>query len=106
VSTWSALAIVLMVGAMTYAMRASVIVALAGRSIPVPVARALRQVGPAVLSALAINLAAGGEAGTISLGVPEAAALVVAGVVAWWRRHLMISLLAGMSTLWILSALG
>ena len=62
-SAWSALAIVLMVGTMTYVMRAGVILALAGRAVPVPVERALRNVGPAVLAALAINLAAGGEGG-------------------------------------------
>ena len=98
------MAIVLMVAVMTYAMRASVIVALAGRSIPVPVERALRQVGPAVLAALAINLAAGGDGGP-SLEVAEAAALVVAGGVAWWRRNVIWTLLAGMTTLWILSAI-
>lgn len=103
-SAWPAFAVVLMVGAMTYAMRASVIVALAGRTIPQPIERALRQVGPAVLAALAINLAAGGEGGP-HLALAEAAALVVAGGVAWWRRNVLWTLLAGMSTLWVLSAI-
>jgi branched-subunit amino acid transport protein len=96
--------IVVGVGLMTYAMRAGVIVALSGRAIPVPVERALRNVGPAVLAALTINLAAGGEGGP-SLQLAEAAALVVAGVVAVWRRNLIWTLLAGMTTLWVLSAI-
>ena len=75
-STWS-IVIVLVVGVMTYVMRAGVIVALAGRTIPVPIERALRYVGPAVLAALAINLAAGGDDGP-GLEVAEAAALLVA----------------------------
>ena len=103
-STWSAIVIVLVVGVMTYVMRAGVIVALAGRTIPVPIERALRYVGPAVLAALAINLAAGGEGGP-SLAVAEAAALLAAAVVAVWRRNLIWTLLTGMTTLWVLSAL-
>ncbi len=103
-SVWSSIAIVAMVAAMTYAMRAAVIVALADRTIPVPVERALRNVGPAVLAALAINLAAGGDGGP-SLEIAEAAALLVAGVVAWTRGNLIWTLLAGMTTLWVLSAL-
>lgn len=103
-STWSAIAIVAVVGAMTYAMRSVVIVALAGRSIPSPLQRALRSVGPAVLAALAINLAAGGEGGP-HLQFAEAAALVVAGGVAWWRRNVIWTLIAGMVTLWGLTAL-
>jgi branched-subunit amino acid transport protein len=102
-SAWSSIVIVLVVAVMTYAMRAGVIVAFADRPIPVPVERALRYVGPSVLAALAINLAAGGEGGP-SLDVAEAAALIVAGGVAIWRRNLIWTLLAGMTTLWMLSA--
>lgn len=103
-SAWTALGIVVMVGAITYAMRASVIVALAGRTIPVPVERALRNVGPAVLAALAINLAAGGEGGP-HLDLEVAAALAAGGVVAWWRRSLIWSLSSGMVVLWIVAAI-
>lgn len=100
---WSALAIVVLVGVITYAMRASVIVALAGRPLPVPVERALRNVGPAVLAALALNLAAGGEGGP-QLDLDVAAALVAAGAVAWWRRSVIWSLTAGMVVLWVTAA--
>lgn len=101
-SVWESLGIVLIVGGITYAMRASVIVALAGRTIPVPLLRALGNVGPAVLAALAINLAAGGEGGP-SLDLEVAAALAAAGVVAWWRRSVIWSLSAGMVVLWIVA---
>ncbi|MEO6570610.1 MAG: AzlD domain-containing protein [Ilumatobacteraceae bacterium] len=103
-SAVASIAIVLLVGGITYAMRASVIVALAGRAMPLGLERALRYVGPAVLAALAVNLAAGGEGGP-SLDVPEAAALVVGGLVAWNRRNVLLTLVAGMATLWVLSAL-
>ena len=54
-SAWSAMGIVVIVAVMTYTMRAVAIVALAEREIPVNVERVLRNVGPAVLAALAIN---------------------------------------------------
>ncbi len=101
-SMWASITIVAMVGLMTYSMRAVVIVAMANRTIPAPIERALRSVGPAVLAALAINLAAGGEGGP-SLEVAEAVALLVAGGVAWWRRNLIVTLLAGMTALWLVT---
>jgi branched-subunit amino acid transport protein len=102
-SVWSSIVIVVGVGLMTYSMRAVVIVALADRTIPAPLVRALRNVGPAVLAALAVNLAAGGPGGP-SLEVAEAVALVVAGLTAWRWRNLIVTLLAGMGTLWLVSA--
>lgn len=104
-SAWSALAMVVVVGAITYSMRAVVIVALANRTIPPQVERALRNVGPAVLAALAMNLAAGGEGGP-SLTWPEALALIVAGIVAWRSKHLIATLVAGMVALWLATWLG
>lgn len=101
-SAWSAVVIVAVVGVMTYSMRAVVIVAMANRPIPVPVERALRSVGPAVLAALAVNLAAGGEGGP-SLEFAEGIALAVAGSVAWWKKNLILTLLSGMTTLWLLT---
>lgn len=105
-NAWVALAIVAMVGVMTYVMRGVVIVAIAERTMPATVERALRYVGPAVLAALTISLAAGGDDGAgPSLDLAEGAALVVAGGVAWWRRNMIWTLVAGMATLWLLSAL-
>jgi len=57
-----------------------------------------------VLAALAINLAAGGDGGP-HLQVAEAAALVVAGVVAVWRRNILWTLAAGMGTLLVMVAI-
>ncbi|MDJ0771784.1 MAG: AzlD domain-containing protein [Ilumatobacter sp.] len=103
-STAAALAIVAGVAVMTYVMRAIGILALAGRRLPLVVERALRNVGPAVLAALTVSLAAGGEGGP-DLELAEAASLIVAGGVAWWRRNIIWTLLAGMVTLWVLTAL-
>lgn len=102
--TWSsAAAAVAIVASMTYVMRASAILALADRALPAAVERMLRYVGPAVLSALVVSLAAGGEGGP-SLELAEGIALVASGAVAWWRRNLIQMLLAGMITLWVLTA--
>lgn len=103
-NVWSSLAVVVTVAAITYAMRACVIVGLAGRTIPVSIERALRNVGPAVLAALAVNLAAGGEGGP-HLEAEVAAAMVTAGLVAWWRRSVIWSLASGMVVLWVAAAL-
>lgn len=103
-SVWSSVLIVGTVGSITYSMRAVAIVALANRAIPAPAARVLRYVGPAVLAALTINLAAGGESGP-SIESTEILALVAAAGFAWWRKNLIVSLAAGMITLWVASAL-
>ena len=88
----------------TYAARSSLILALADRSLTPPVERALKHVGPAVLAALTINLAVGSE-GIGSVQLAEASAIVVAGVVAVWRKNLLLTFGAGMAVLWTLSAL-
>lgn len=102
-SAASALAVVVVAGMGTYAMRASLIVLLSGRSLPPLVLRALRHVGPAVLAALVVSFAAGGTGTAEGVTGPEALALVVAGGVAWWRRNLILTLVAGMTTLWLVT---
>lgn len=102
-STGEAVLAVAAVALVTYSMRAGAIVLLAGRTLPPWVERALRQVGPAVLAALAINLMFGGEGGP-DVTLPEVAGLVAAAFAAWWRRNLLWSLAAGMTTLLALDA--
>lgn len=104
-STAAAISAVVAVSLITYASRAGLIVFLADRPVPADVTRALRYVGPAVLSALTVNLVAGGE-GIDGVEVAEVAAITVCVAVAWWRRNLITSLLAGMTTLWIVLAIG
>jgi branched-subunit amino acid transport protein len=104
-STAAAITAVVAVGLITYASRAGLIVFLADRPMPADVTRALRYVGPAVLSALTVNLIAGGD-GIGGVEIAEVTAIVVCIGVAWWRRNLIASLLAGMAALWIVLALG
>lgn len=103
-STGLALAVLAAASLGTYVARSGLILLLADRTLPVLVERALANVGPAVLAALTINLAVG-DGGVGSIAVAEAAALVVACAVAVWRRDLISTFVAGMLTLWVLSAI-
>lgn len=87
----------------TYFARSSLILLLADRELPAGIERALANVGPAVLAALTVNLAVGSD-GLGSMEVAEVVAVVVAAIVAAWRRNLIWTFVAGMTTLWILSA--
>ena len=100
-NAFAAITAVLSVGMITYASRAGLIVFLADRPLPPNITRALRYVGPAVLSALTVNLVAGGQ-GIDGVEFVEVAAIVVAIVVAAVARNLIGALVAGMATLWLL----
>lgn len=100
-STFAAISAVLTVGMITYGSRAGLIVFLADRPLPANLTRALRYVGPAVLSALTVNLIAGGQ-GIDGVELVEVGAIVAAVVVAAIVRNLVASLAVGMATLWLL----
>jgi branched-subunit amino acid transport protein len=98
----STAAIIAVVGAATYAMRVVFLVTLADRELPAPALRAMRNVGPAVLAALVASLLVG-EDGLAGLAPsPELGSLVVAGLVTWRTRNLVLALVAGMAALWLL----
>ena len=103
-STGTALFVVAACALVTYVARAGLIIALADRKLPGVVERALQNVAPAVLAALAVNLAVGPE-GIGDVEIAEVGALLVAALVALKRSNLIWTFVAGMSTLWILSAL-
>jgi branched-subunit amino acid transport protein len=100
-SAVAAVTAVLSVGMITYVSRAGLIIFLADRSMPANISRALRYVGPAVLSALTVNLLAGGQ-GIGGVEIVEAVAVAVAIAVAALGRNLIAALVAGMGTLWLL----
>lgn len=93
---------ILIVGLGTYAFRAIFIVALAGRTIPTGLLRALEFVGPSVLSALVVALMVDTSTGSVSAGIPEVSALAVAGLVGWKLRNLIYTVLAGMGVFWLM----
>ena len=73
----AALSAVLAIGLITYVSRTGLIVFLADRPLPANVTRALRYVGPAVLSALTVNLIAGGQ-GASGIETAEVGAIAAA----------------------------
>ena len=100
----SDLVAVIVVGLGTYSSRAVFIIALANRTIPPTVLQALQYVAPAVLSALIVALLIDSD-GNVSLGVPEAAAFLVGGIVAHRTRNHIFTLIAGMTVFWVVRAL-
>lgn len=99
--------VMIAIGVGTFAMRLSFI-ALAGR-LPMPsgLSRGLRFVPGAVLAALVAPAIVKWDPGT-GLGLddlPRVVAGLVAATVAWTTRGVFATLVAGMGTLWLLSAL-
>jgi len=99
-SALAAVLAVLTVGVLTYSARAVPILFLADRTMPRPVERALRYVGPAVISALVVTLIADGD-GRAGVELVECIALAVAVGVTVATRNLIAALVAGMGALWI-----
>lgn len=101
----SELALVGLLAAGTYVMRASLVSLLAGVAIPTPVEQALRLIAPAVLGGLVAQtlFLAGGD--VRSLGSWHVAA-IGAGLVAWRTRSIGLTLVAGMLAVWGLEAIG
>lgn len=91
---------VLIVGVGTYLSRGVFILALADRTIPPRLLRALDYVGPAVLSALVVALMIDDE-GSVAFGPPEASAFVIGALVAWKTRNLIYTVVAGMAAFWL-----
>jgi branched-subunit amino acid transport protein len=91
------------VGVGTYVFRAVFIVALAKRRIPEVVLVALKYVGPAVLGALIVALLTDPE-GNVQIGIPEVAAFLVGGLVAFRTRSHIWTLIAGMVAYWVVRA--
>lgn len=90
----------------TMATRIPVLMLLSRRQLPEPVFRALRYVPPAVLSAIIFPavLLPGGQ---WQLGLDNAglAASLLAALVAWRSRNLLLTILIGMAAFWAWRAL-
>jgi branched-subunit amino acid transport protein len=96
---------IIAIGLLTFATRLSLIAALGRVTIPPGVARALRLVPVAVLSAIilpALVLANGTPALTLHNTRLVAGALAV--VVAWTTRNALLTIATGMVALWVLQA--
>ena len=92
-------------GLATFATRLSFIALLGRIETPPLLARALRLVPPAVLSAIILPelVIRGGEL-QVSLGNARLLAGVVAAIVAWTTRNVLLTIAVGMCALWGLQA--
>ena len=102
-ATWTA---ILLAGAGTFAMRASLIAA-ADRLAQVPpgVQRLLRQIPPAALASLVVPALVRPD-GELSLTQPRLAIGVLAGLIAWRTRNVALTLVVGLVALVVAEALG
>ncbi len=93
-------------GVITYAIRVSLFLLPEGAHLPDRLLRALRYVPAAVLSAIiAPELLMPGGAFDLSLGNERLLAGLVAILVAWRTRNVLLTVVAGMGALWALQAL-
>ena len=102
-STLKIWAVILAVGALNYASRLSFIAFFARRAMPPLLARALRYVPAAMLTALIVPMVVEPHGLATDLATPRVAAALVAGAVAWRTRSTLLTLGIGMGTLWLLA---
>jgi len=95
---------IIAVGLGTYFSRAVFILALANRQIPPNVRVAMEYVGPAVMAALVVTMLIG-PGGEVAIGVPEASAMLVAGLTAWRSRNHLLTIVLAMAVFWGLRAM-
>jgi branched-subunit amino acid transport protein len=98
--------IILAMGLVTFGIRVLPIVLLGRVEIPIEVQRALRFVPPAVLSAIvAPELLMSHGALNVSVGNARLLAGLLAMLVAWRTKNVLLTIAFGMIALWVLSAI-
>jgi len=98
--------VIVVVGALNYLSRLSFIAFFASREMPPLLARALRFVPAAMLTALVIPMVlTPSVAGSLQGVNPRIPAAIVAAVVAYFTRSTLATLSLGMVALWLLQAL-
>ena len=102
-TTWL---VILGMGLVTYAIRLSLIALLGRMQVPPLVQRGLRFVPPAVLSAIIFpELLRPSGALDLSLGNVRLLAGIVAMLVAWSTKNVLLTIAVGMAALWLLMAI-
>ena len=94
--------VILAVGALNYLSRLSFIALFARRTIPPLLARALRYVPAAMLTALILPMIVDWHGAAADFATPRVAAAVIATAVAFATRSTLATLGSGMLALWLL----
>ena len=103
IELWLAL---ISIGLLTYGIRLSFILFFGSRDLPPALGRALRFVPPAVLSAIIFpELALSAGKLFLSPSNPRLIAGILAAIVAWRTKNVMVTILVGMACLWALQAI-
>ena len=97
--------VILVVGALNYLSRLSFIAFFARREMPPLLARALKFVPAAMLTALIVPMVVHPSVVAADAAGPRIAAAVVAGAIAWRWHSGLSTIVAGMVALWALKAL-
>ena len=98
--------VIILMGAVTYGLRLSLIALMGRFEVPPLVSRGLRFVPPAVLSAIIVpELVQPTGALNLSLGNLRLVAGVLAIFVAWRTRNVLLTVGAGMAGLWLLQSI-
>jgi branched-subunit amino acid transport protein len=95
-------AVIFAVGALNYLSRLSFIALFARRSMPPLLARALKYVPAAMLTALILPMIVDWKGAPGDLATPRVAAALIAVAVAFFTRSTLPTLGAGMASLWLL----
>ncbi len=98
--------VIFAVGALNYLSRLSFIAVFARRSMPPLLARALKYVPAAMLTALVLPMIVDASGGAASWWSAKVAAAIAAGVVAFFTHSTLKTLGTGMGVLWLLAWLG
>jgi branched-subunit amino acid transport protein len=96
--------VTLVVGVLNFVSRVSFIAWFARNDMPPLLSRALRHVPAAMLTAIAVPAVVFIAPGTLDLttGNAKLVAAVVAGLVAWWRKNTVETIVVGMTVLWLM----
>jgi branched-subunit amino acid transport protein len=98
--------VIILMGAVTYGLRLSLIALMGRLEVPPLVSRGLRFVPPAVLSAIILpELVTPTGTLNVSLGNLRLVAGVLAILVAWRTRNVLLTVGAGMAGLWLLQSI-
>lgn len=95
-------AVIVAVGALNYASRLSFIAFFARRAMPPLLARALKYVPAAMLTALIVPMIVDWKGAAADFATPRVAAAVLAAAVAFATRSTLKTLATGMAALWLL----
>lgn len=94
--------VIVALGALNYFSRLSFIAFFARRSMPPLLARALKYVPAAMLTALIVPMIVDARGGGVDVAAPKVLAAVIAGIVAFVTRNTLATIGTGMVALWLM----